>query len=80
MHLKCVTGANVIALISEICHSVSIQGVEGIKGGGGAKRGPWCPLGEGPRMDTCDDRPEQEHHYSMVHDTSLNKAPDKTMK
>lgn len=28
-----------IALISEICHSVSIQGVDRIKGGGGAKRG-----------------------------------------
>lgn len=36
-----------------------------MRGGGGAKRGPWRPLGEGPRMETGDDPPEQEHHYSM---------------
>lgn len=79
MHLKGVTGANVIALISEICHSVSIQGVDGIKGGVGAKRGPWRPLGEGPWMETGDDHPEQEHHYSLDN-TWLIEAPDKTIK
>lgn len=41
MHLKCVTGANAIALISEICHSASIRE---IKGGGGAERGPGVGL------------------------------------